>query len=583
MFLLARMHRRRSSKVARVLMLLLGGAVFGCSIALVWVVCSNPLELEVREGSIWLHVLASRAGVDIYDPFEVAFVNMAHGPLDGILKTWISRCLPLLPGHYVTRAFVLITPLVLLGTAYSMLRKLSSALLAAGALHLLLTSTSLLLFVGRSDSTAICGVCLAGVLTHQLLESPHWAWSERPYLLRQLGLGAASAIVALTLWRYLPAVLAFLFVVLAARVARCWPRHVPTPACRWLGHRVRRAFLFMVLAARAARCWPRHVPAPACRWLGHRVRFALEEVIMGSVLFLAGFALIWLPTFLIELHGDFTSYYDHFFGFFTAKSGWGTFPGAQFELFPRSLLEARLEPLSVFVLLLVLGCYRLRKQRLELAAWIAMLLLMWGALAYGYFRNAGAGGLHYFFEYFVFAWVFMLHALGKRHPWGVPIRLLIFEAVLIALPWQALFEDYELAHERRSQARNFLHEVARVTHGEPIFGESTHLFKTSYRGELVDSGDTVHAIAASGYFGSIFGYTYQRYVDQLQRSPPRFVMAAVLVERPFRGITTPTLRNLLVTRYRRVLIARHSAFALSGSQALFERLPSAGKARPPAR
>src|SRR5436190_9061372 len=101
----------------------LSGAVFFFALQLAWLAFSDPLEIEVREGSTWLHVLAKRAGVDIYDTTRVAFVNMNHGPLDPILKTWISAAVPSLPGYMVTRAFVLLMPVFFFATAFVISRR----------------------------------------------------------------------------------------------------------------------------------------------------------------------------------------------------------------------------------------------------------------------------------------------------------------------------------------------------------------------------------------------------------------------------------------------------------------------------
>ena len=64
---------------------------------------SAPWRSRFARARSWIEVLAKRAGIDIYDTIQVAFVNMNHGPLDPILKTWISRGAPMLPGHMVTR------------------------------------------------------------------------------------------------------------------------------------------------------------------------------------------------------------------------------------------------------------------------------------------------------------------------------------------------------------------------------------------------------------------------------------------------------------------------------------------------
>src|SRR5205809_5897854 len=45
-----------------------------------------PLEIETRESTVWLCVLASQQGINIYDHSRVAFVNMNHGPFDPLFK-----------------------------------------------------------------------------------------------------------------------------------------------------------------------------------------------------------------------------------------------------------------------------------------------------------------------------------------------------------------------------------------------------------------------------------------------------------------------------------------------------------------
>ena len=59
-----------------------------------------------------------------------------------------------------------------------------------------------------------------------------------------------------------------------------------------------------------------------------------RTVLAALGLYAAGFAVVWLAVFELELHGDFQLYFRHFFGFFSHDSGWGTFPGGSFQMFP---------------------------------------------------------------------------------------------------------------------------------------------------------------------------------------------------------------------------------------------------------
>src|SRR4030095_14015445 len=62
-----------------------------------------PLEIETRESTTWLYVLALKQGINIYDHSQVAFVNMNHGPFDPLFKLLIATLFPSLESWQVTR------------------------------------------------------------------------------------------------------------------------------------------------------------------------------------------------------------------------------------------------------------------------------------------------------------------------------------------------------------------------------------------------------------------------------------------------------------------------------------------------
>ena len=535
-----RLLRLQENRGLRVVVLALSACIFALPLHLAWLAFTNPVELEMREGSGWILVLAKLAGVDLYDTTRVAFVNMNHGPLDPILKAWISRCLPALPGYMVIRAFVLLTPVFLFAAAYKISRgHLATALLAAGTLFLFICQMSVLVLVGRSDPTAICGLVVCGALASQLLLVGDRSWSNRSYVVKQVGLGAASSAVFLTSSRYLPLAAGLQFVVLAAQ-----------------------------LDGRGGDGEPSSRPPPPRR---ARLAAVSKSLLSSTALYLIGFGTIWALVFGVELHGDFHSYYEHFFGFFSAKSGWGTFAGDSFHLVPSEVLENRHESIFVCVALILLGLHRLRRRPGQLIAWLLMLLAVWTSIAYGYFKNRGGGGLHYFVEFFVFAWIFILHAFRSRERPGGLTQLLLLAVVALALPWHDLLAQQRKLGDLRVQARSFRRELAMVTRGQPVFGEGTHLFKTTYDGEVIDTGDTAAAIAASGYFGEAFTRTYQAYTRRLVANPPKFVVEGLLDGTSFGGIMTPTLRDLLRQRYTVRLMARGISLYNGSSQALLQR------------
>ena len=62
-----------------------------------------PIELEVRESTLWLHILTIKEGINIYDQKLVAYANQAHGPLDPIFKLFVHKILFFLEPWQVSR------------------------------------------------------------------------------------------------------------------------------------------------------------------------------------------------------------------------------------------------------------------------------------------------------------------------------------------------------------------------------------------------------------------------------------------------------------------------------------------------
>jgi len=454
----------------------------------------------------------------------------------------------------VTRVFVLLLPVFLFGAAYSISRgQPAVAMLAAGTLFLFFCSQSYLIYVGRSDATALCLFAVAGALAHRLLVTRHRNWANRSYVAAQVGLGATSAAVFLTCWRYAP-VLALQFVVLVPQVYDS-NRHL-----RPFGRPVRG---FVVRVFRAA-----------------------KNVGLSMALFVAGVAAVFLPIHFFELHGMFRTFYRHFVGFFVAdNSGWGLYPGGTFRIIPEGFVHADLGIVHLCGVLILIGLYRLRRRPLELLAWLLMLAASWTAISYAFWKNYGGGGAHYFYQFFIFAWIFILHAscrrdrsavlsqlFYRRNRWGALYQVVLVGVIAFLLPWKQLIDQRKTLSDARTRARAFRTEVERLTKGQPIFGEEVHLFKRTYRGEVVDMGDVCAAIARSGYFGEAFTQTFNDYARKLATNPPKFVIGSQLDGDATPGrIMSQALQDVLRSRYTIRARAQSVTFATGSSLALFER------------
>lgn len=510
--------------VARIAGFAAACGIFAVSVWYVWTALMMPMELEIREGSVWIMALARRAGVDIYDVSQSAFVNMNHGPLDPVLKGWIGTHLPGLPGSVVIRVFVFLMPFFFLGAAYFVgQRSWTEALLAAGALHVLLADLTIMLLVGRTDATLLCALAVGLALTHALLVNRHQNWTNRRYVALQVLSGACGAVLFLTTWRVFPTIGLLLLLTLTKQVAES-----------------------------SYRFW--------------------RTVFTALALYLAGFALVWLPVFVLELHGDWGLYYRRFFGFFTMESGWGTSTGAKFRLFPAELYEPRVGVLLLMGALVLAALYRLRRERAQLIVWLLVLPLAWVTYAYAYYANQGGGGAHYFFPFVLTGWFLIVHALRRHGRWRPVARLAVAGVFIACYPWKPLIARGNQLVDLGAQSRAFLAQVTAKVERQPILGESTHLYKRKYHQEVVDCGDVVEVISNTKYYGEAFSQTYHHYLDELVAHPPRFVMSSWFNAGDVSGVATPKLTQLLRERYR-LAIAGPVTFIANGGggTSLYER------------
>ncbi|HSY40964.1 MAG TPA: hypothetical protein VLA79_15605, partial [Polyangia bacterium] len=52
--------RLQENRTLRLVVLVLSACIFAFSLRLAWLAFTSPLELEMREGSVWIQVLAKR-------------------------------------------------------------------------------------------------------------------------------------------------------------------------------------------------------------------------------------------------------------------------------------------------------------------------------------------------------------------------------------------------------------------------------------------------------------------------------------------------------------------------------------------
>ena len=483
-----------------------------------------PLELELREGTVWLHVLAQRAGISIYDHDQVAFVNQNHGPLDPLLKHWLATLLPFLTPAMVTRFFVVALPL---GLCLALKRAAGGNLAAALAwtfgLQLLLLGLQPPHFLlGRSDPTALFFFALM-LWSAAAAENEVPASAGKSPLLRHAVTGALGALSLAANWRNFPAVGAVLV-----------------------------AFTAESLAA-----------APTVR------RFTTAWRMTGAMSLgvLAPFALI----IVIQFHGDLDLYGRHFFGFFSAASGWGSTRAEAFSLVPSALVTSHwllhAGALAALALGLVFPTDRVPRA-LQTWVWLPLLALLWVTCSVAYYLNHGGGGLHYYAAFYVLLAFHLARAIDWSRVGWPGVRLAIPAALVVGLPWTTAWQQCATLARSSESAHAFLQVCRETAGGAPIYSEDYQFFKVRYRGERVDMGDEVFSVSRTRYFGPAFTATAERAFAELENNPPPFVLTG--------GCGSPTLQALLARAYTPTLRVPYVAGPFAGpAQTLFRLKPTA--------
>ena len=488
-----------------------------------------PLEIETRESTVWLHTLALKAGVNIYDPSRVAFINMPHGPFDSLFKLLVTTALPVLEPWQVTRFSVFLLPFVFVAIAWRVLRPSSLRspwhVLYLGSLGFLalLVSAKEFLFVGRSDATA--AVFLLGLTYLSIFVSPK---TRSTAVLHGLACGALAIATVLTNWRVAPAV----FAVLVYTIFRSRTVTGTAPRQTW-------TFLAWYAVAAAA-----------------------VAVILLVSLFDANPML----------------YYRHFFGFFGRASGWGhgVYPESLIH-FAASLFNPvadRTDPrggplllaLAVYGLLSGTGVAGRRPWRLLSGA-----VFLFCALAY--YLNYDGGGPWYFIPFLIILWFelavhYAALTPGRRALLGVSLLVLIgVDARNVVKPTLHRLQTW-----RRATA--FAELVRSTRRTSTVLSEDVFFFERRYHGELIDMGDTISQVSQTGYYGADFDRTVKRHFEQTVESPPDYVVT---------GFTeSPELRKLITERY--VLVAEGPGNLTANgdgvSSQLFQRRDLTGSSRP---
>jgi hypothetical protein len=441
-----------------------------------------PLEIETRESAVWLHVLAIKAGIHIYDPAQVAFIKMHKGPFDPAFKFAISTLLPMLEGWQVTRLAVFWLPYLFLGITWKLIAK--TALSAWHILYLGCTGYAFVLLcgkefilAGREDATVALFFLVLIYLSISYTPKSYWSATVCGLLWGLVGMA-----IVLTNWRIAPIVVgSFIFTV--------W-RH-------WQIQLVPKRYL---------------------------ISYAIACIFSAL--------LLWATILSFFFDFDLTYYWKLHFGFFSEESGWGTdrYYGSVFS-FVRSLFNpyvADPSNLKGGPLLLTLIVYGLVPKRInpEHFGWLAWGLWSLVITAVSYYLNHNGGGQWYFVPFVIILWFFVAaHYVQISQPRLVALGVVVL--FLLAINYRTVLLPTVNRLLTLDQANQFLTTARSLQKNHTVLSEDTFFYRTAYQGELIDSGDEVEAVTATHYYGPVFTQTAQRHFDRTRNHPPDYILTGI--------------------------------------------------------
>lgn len=449
-----------------------------------------PLEIEFREATSWLHVLALNAGVNIYDHSQTSFINMNHGPIDPILKSLISRTLPFLESWQVTRIFVLLLPLCIILSLFFCFKKnkhsqplINAIILGLGFYLLSLTIQPFYLLIGRSDPTALF------FLIPYLIFILHSSDSNKKTLLL---LGALGGLAFLSNWRYIPSILAG-------------------------------AWIFII-----------------------QEFFNKKRFIPRVLTFTLGLMTPFLLVLIFVFHFDFQLYYKHFFGFFQKASGWGAVSAPDFQYifndFTQYLFKITFTTFSLTFLALGISYSELtsKKRAILFFAWIPMIFGIFIVSFYGYYLNAAGGGRYYLHPLYIWLFIFFIWIIKNTNKEKSTFLKLVVILLLPFLNWKMLYKNNIHFYNHHSTATEFMNYLREINKKSPILSEQLYFYKEKYSDEIIDMGDTVYVISQGTYMGEGFNKNSHKFFNSITQY--KYIYGSV--------IYSPPLRKILEEKYK---------------------------------
>ena len=448
--------------------------LFSISITLIAPIIQSffyPVELEVRESTLWMHILTMKAGINIYDSNFVAFANQAHGPFDPIIKFFISLIFPFLEPWQVSRSTNLFLFISIFVINFLKLKNIKSinfiiffSILIYSMIFLLTKN-----YQGRADVTAMF-----------FLSVLIFFCSNRAVYKNNIGIILASIIasfIILSNWRFFPICLGILF----------YPMII-------------KGSIFKI--------------------------FTLSNisVLLKIIIFLLSpFLLILFFFFDFKLDG----YLDYFVRFFYFE----TFFSLK-HFYTGFLHLIRVEKIYFIFSLLFIINYKIYKDRIEnfFNSYIKIIfsLLVLFTCTISYLYNYYGGGIYYFTPLVFLFWYLFIDAIKNVEVINFKtksitnILFFLISLIIITSALKSNILSNISLHKSKNDAQILHNYLKKLSINSNTLSESLHFHKSEYTNEIIDIGDLLSY--RSTQVGGNYETIYTRHLDDLKNQKYDYII-----------------------------------------------------------
>lgn len=429
-----------------------------------------PIELEVRESTLWLHILTIKEGINIYDQNIVAYANQAHGPIDPLFKFIIHKTLFFLEPWQVSRLNNILFFFSIFLINYQILNKKNDLKII---LFISVTIYSLIFlftktFQGRADVTAML---LISYLSFLCVDKNFYKNNVKLILVSFL-----FSIIFMTNWRFLPLCLAISFFPI------------------FCSDNLKDIFS------------------------KKKILILLKYFIFASIPLLL--------LLVIFFNFDTKKYFDYFIGFFYFESFF------TYDHYLKGFYQLiRVEKIYFLIILTSIYLIKFYKKNdliFHYVIKILISLLVFLSCLISFLYNYVGGGIYYFTPVIFFLWYLILFEYKNNNldfslKNKINIYIILISIIIILSATKNSVRSYFSLNSGYSDALE-LHKYLKSLNSKSksVLSESLHFHKEKYSGEKIDIGDLISYRAFQ--VGGKYEETYLSHLNEIKNKKYKYII-----------------------------------------------------------